>query len=232
MDGIFGWCKAARLPCRRWWPIRGGFRRTARRRMPLPGWRAGLARSRWIARRAGWSGCWPRSASRPGRSPGKTSTGWWVLGPRRASRPRPGAPTCRRSRVSTSSSPPGRRARSRPCSGCGWRARWMSSTRPVTWPASRRPRRRRRRRSGWRSSSSSCGDGSPPRASSARPGGITRCTGRCITRACGRRRRPRWSWGTCISGGARSARSTSGSARAPRPRGRGRGGCRCWTGWT
>ena len=33
--------------------------------MPLPGWRAGLARSRWIARRAGWSGCWPRSASLP-----------------------------------------------------------------------------------------------------------------------------------------------------------------------
>ena len=96
----------------------------------------------------------------------------------------------------------------------------------------RRPRRRRRRRSGWRSSSSSCGDGSPPRASSARPGGIMRCTGRCITRACGRRRRPRWSCRTYISDGARSARSTSGSARAPRPRGRGRGGCRCWTGWT
>ena len=48
-------------------------------------------------------------------------------------------------------------------------------------------------------------------------------------RAAGRRGGVAGAGRTCISAGARSARSTCGSARAPRPPGRGRGGCRCWT---
>ena len=59
--------------------------------------------------------------------------------------------------------------------------------------------------------------------------GTTRCSGRCITLGCGRMKPPRWSWPTCTSGGARSARSTSGSGRAPEARGHDPGGCRCST---
>ena len=48
-----------------------------------------------------------------------------------------------------------KRSRSRPRSGSGWSARWMSTTLPAMSAAIPRLRTRRRRRNGWRSSSAS-----------------------------------------------------------------------------
>ena len=75
-------------------------------------------------------------------------------------------------------------------------------------------------------------DGSPPPASTGLRPGTMRCSGRCITPACGRRRPRRWSMPTCTSVAARSASCTCGSARPRTGPGRGRGGCRCSTAWT
>ena len=179
-----------------------------------------------------WSACWRRWAARHGRSPPRMSTGWWGIWRVLAGRRRRGAITCRCSRASTGSWRSARPRRSRPRSGSGWPARWMSTTPRATSTAIPRPRSRRRPRNGLRSSSASCGPGSARPASTRRRPATTPCSAPCITPGSAARRPCCWTSRMSISAAARSGSCMCGSARRPGPRDPGRGGCRCWTAWT